>query len=189
VGSRPFNSARAASPSLTSSRQRRLGRSMIGRSRAPSSAPPPPLLPLSLTLASASSSDSPFPANRKSSSPTLAPSSVASRGTILTRASRASRNRFNLSSAARTWRFCVTSESNAMNTSRPSSAINSQSASAVFPPCSLVPRKPQTPSRSIQHSPVLAAASAFLTPSVIHSGTFGSASAGWQRGGQSMSAR
>ena len=56
----------------------------------------------------------------------------------------------------------------------PFSATPSQSGRAVLPPHSLVPRQFQTPGTARQHSPCVMAASAFLTPSVIHSGAAGS---------------
>lgn len=60
-----------------------------------------------------------------------------------------------------------------MYTRRSFSATDSQSASATLPPSELVPRNAVTPSRATQHKPAETAASAFRTPSVIHSGTAG----------------
>src|SRR5690348_13269801 len=58
----------------------------------------------------------------------------------------------------------MTSLSKTRNVSRSFRATSAQSGSAVFPPCSLVPRQQVTPSRATTHAPTEASASPFLIP-------------------------
>ena len=93
-------------------------------------------------------------------------------------------------SAACTLGLVITSQSKATYTRRPPfHAMSWNSGSAVLPPRVLVPRQFHTPSSATQHSPADTAASAFLTPSVIHSGTSGSPSWPRMRGGTSSTMR
>ena len=81
----------------------------------------------------------------------------------------------------------MTSESNASTTSRPSSGIASRSPIGLEVSSSSRVFQPYTPFNEAQPSPAVMAASAFLAPSVIHSGTEGSRT--WSRASEFTSSR